>query len=82
MVRLLQPVRPFLLWDDDNIPLNLWKKFAVGCAILKKCMSYSDLVGLTSLVENKGGNFNDQEIDHYYYIVLKYILSQVEYIKK
>ena len=75
-----QPVRPFLLWDVDNIPLNLWKKFAVGYAILKTCMSSSELVGLTSLVESKRGNFNDQEIDHYYEIVLKYILSQVEYI--
>jgi len=67
-----QPVRPSLLWDVDNIPLKLWKKFVVGSATLKKCMSSSELLGWASLVENKGGNFNNQEIDHYYDIVLKY----------
>ena len=56
-----QPVRPSLLWDVDNIP-KLWKKFVVGSATLKKCMSSSELLGWTSLVENKGGNFNDQAV--------------------
>ena len=76
-----QPVRPFFLWDVDNIPGQLWKKFVVGYAILKKVMSSSELLGWNSLVQSKGGNFNDDEIDNYYDIVLKYILSQVEYIK-
>jgi len=76
-----QPVRPFFFWDVDNIPGQLWKKFVVGYAILKKVMSSSQLLGWNSLVQSKGGNFNDDEIDNYYDIALKYILSQVEYIK-
>ena len=77
-----QPVRPFLLWTVDNIPGSLWKTFNVRYAVLKTCVESPSLVGMTSLVKQRGGKFTDQEIDQYYEIVLQYILNRVEYIKK
>ena len=44
-------------------------------------MEPPSLVGMKSLVKQKGGKFTAQEIDQYYEIILQYILSRVEYIK-
>ena len=70
-----QPVRPFLLWTVDNIPGKLWKKFNAGYAVLKT-MGPPSLVGITSLVKQKGGKFTAQEIDQHYEIILQYILNR------